>query len=207
MDKSEKFWDKQAINYDMTEMKYEQNYIRALEKTRKYLNTSDVVLDYGCGTGITANELAGNVKEIHANDISSEMITTAKRKTSELNITNIEYAHATIFDERYEKESYNAVLAFNILHLLENSGAVMQRIHELLKPEGIFISTTACLGEKWSFMSILLFLLGKIGVVPYTNRFSVSELQGLITGANFQIIEAETLSHSPTNHFIVARKI
>ena len=51
MDKSEKFWDKAANTYDQEENKDEQTHIKIIEKTKKYLKMSDIVLDYGCATG------------------------------------------------------------------------------------------------------------------------------------------------------------
>ena len=71
-----------------------------IEKTRKYLKLSDVVLDYGCGTGQVSNEIAGNVKMGHAIDISSKMIEIAKKKAIRRKIQNIDYAYSTIFDDR-----------------------------------------------------------------------------------------------------------
>ncbi len=207
MNKSEKFWDKQSRNYDKQVKQYEQTHIKTVANTKKHLNMSDIVLDYACGTGIITNEIADNVKEIHAIDISSKMIDVAKRKAGERKIENINFAQSTIFDERYKKESFNVILAFNILHLLEDTQKVMQRINELLKPGGLFISATACMGEKMSFLGILLSLLSKIGIVPYVKIFKFSELEDLIANGNFQIVETEELGHTPPNYFIVAKKI
>jgi hypothetical protein len=89
----------------------------------------------------------------------------------------------------------------------------VERINQLLKPGGLFISATPCLGEK-PFVSILInipvFLLSKIGILPHINFFSVSRLAASITNGNFQIIENENLSvHPITECFIIviARKI
>jgi ubiquinone/menaquinone biosynthesis C-methylase UbiE len=81
MNKTIKFWDKIASNYDQEEKKDEQTYIRIIDKIRKYFKISDVVLDYGCGTGLISNLIVGNVKEIHAIDISSKMIEIAQKKS------------------------------------------------------------------------------------------------------------------------------
>ena len=207
MNKSERFWDKQANNYDKQEKKYEQTYSKAVENTKKHLNSNDIVLDYACGTGIITSEIADSAKEIHAIDISLKMIDVAKRKAEERNIKNIYYEQATIFDERYRKESFDVILAFSILHLLRDGQKVIQRINELLKPGGLFISTTACLGEKKSSLSILLFLLSKIRIVPYVKLFRMSELEGLIANGNFHIAETELLYLAAPSYFIVAKKI
>jgi len=206
MNKSEKFWDKRSKEYDKQEKKYEQDYNKIIENTKKYLNTNDIVLDYACGTGIITNKIAKNIKEIHAIDISSKMIDVAKRKADERDIQNINYAQLTIFDDRYKNESFNVILAFNILHLLEDAQKVMQRINELLKPEGLFISATACMGEKKSFIGFLLFLLNKMRIIPHTKFLKFSELEGLIANENFQIIKTEDLHDTPPSYFVVAKK-
>jgi len=102
MKKAERFWDKTASKYDQLEMKDEQTYLNIIERTKTHLKMSDIVLDYGCGTGLIANEIAEYVKEIHAIDISSNMIGIAEKKAKERNIANIHYAHSTIFDERFK---------------------------------------------------------------------------------------------------------
>jgi 2-polyprenyl-3-methyl-5-hydroxy-6-metoxy-1,4-benzoquinol methylase len=209
--KSESMWDGLANNWDTPSVSLGQNDIRIIEKTKKYLNASDIILDYGCATGSTAIEIAGNVKEAHGIDISSKMIDIARRKADERKIKNIDFAHATIFDERLEKESFDLILALSILHLVEDSTKVMDRINQLLKPGGLFISATPCLGEK-TLVSILInipvFLLSKIGILPHIDFFSVSRLVASIRNENFQIIENESLSVRPiTEYFIVAKKI
>jgi ubiquinone/menaquinone biosynthesis C-methylase UbiE len=94
--KSEKFWDKTANKYDQEEKKDEEIRIKIIEKTKKYLKISDNVLDYGCGTGLISNEIADNVKMIHAIDTSSKMIEIAKKKADRRKIENIDYCHVNL---------------------------------------------------------------------------------------------------------------
>jgi 2-polyprenyl-3-methyl-5-hydroxy-6-metoxy-1,4-benzoquinol methylase len=208
MAKPEKFWDRSASKYDDSEPSTDPTHIKTVEKTKKYLKVSDVVLDYGCATGTVAIEIADNAKEVHGIDLSSEMIEAAKRKASERKRGNIEFTQSTIFDERLKKESFDVILAFNILHLLEDTQKVMQRINELLKPGGLVISSTPCMGEnRASFISILLSLAMKIGLVPDIRFFKISELEDAIANGNFQIVETESLTRNPTSYFVVAKKI
>lgn len=78
--------------------------------------SSNIVLDYGCGTGTTSGEIANRVKEIHSIDISSKMIQIAKRKAVASKVENINFFQTDIFDKRYKKESFDVILAFNMLH-------------------------------------------------------------------------------------------
>ena len=207
MDKAEKFWDKQAGDFtdheEHTQLSVNKDFITTL----KYLNIDDTVLDYGCATGIISNAITDKVKEIHAIDISSKMIEIAKRKAGERHIDNIHYAHTTIHDERYQKESFNVILAFRILHMLENPQAVVRRINELLKPGGTFISVSACMGDKGTLLGMLVSLASKMRIVPlHINLFKLPELQGIITGGGFRIVEYEKMDDKVPHYCIVARK-
>jgi 2-polyprenyl-3-methyl-5-hydroxy-6-metoxy-1,4-benzoquinol methylase len=207
MNKSEKFWNRIANQWDKKGNKLDQTSINAIENTKKHLNISDTVLDYACGIGTITNEIAANVKEIQAIDISSRMIDIAIKRSGERKIENIHYAQSTIFDERYKKESFNVIMAFNILHLLDDTQEVVQRINELLTPGGLFISATPCLGEKNAFLGIFLIPLSKIGIVPYVKMLKFSELESLIANGNFHIVETEHLQHSEPNYYIAAKKL
>lgn len=203
-------WDRLAKNWDTPGVSLGKNDLKIIEMTKKYLNSGSVVLDYGCATGSIALELPNMTKEIHGIDISPNMIEIAKSKADERKINNIGFTRATIFDESLGKESFDVILALSILHLVEDPAASMERINRLLKPGGIFISATPCLGEK-AFLSILMnipiFLLSRVGVIPSITFFSSSSLSAAITKAGFQVIEQSDLSVRPLREcFIVARK-
>lgn len=208
MNKSERFWDLLSYKYDKMAKRVEEARIRMLESINRYINNEDVVLDYACGTGLIANEIARNVKKIYAIDTSSKMINTAKRKAAERNIENIDFSQSTIFDKQFKRESFDVILVFNVLHMLEDSRRVVKRINELLNPGGIMISSTACMEEnEKSSINGVLTVLSEIGIVPYLRFFKISELEDLITNTNFQIIETEDFyDFAQSNHFIVAKK-
>lgn len=205
MNNAQKFWDRAANTYDQEEKKDQRTYLKIIEKTRTYLKASDIVLDFGCGTGQVSNEIAGDVKQIHAIDISSKMVGIAKHKAKERNIDNVVYSQSTLFDEQLKKESFDVILSFYILHLVEDNQKVMQRIHELLKPGGLLISATPCMGEK-PVLNSLFSVAGKIGIIPTIRSFKRSELEDSIANENFEIIENEYLHLNSQQYFIVAKK-
>jgi len=205
MNKSERFWDKTASQYDQIEMKDEQTYRQILQRTKTHLRISDLALDLGCGTGLISNEIAEDVNEIHAIDISSNMIAIAEKKAKERSIANINYAHTTIFDERYKEGAFDVILAFHVLHLLEDEHIVLRRINELLKPGGLFISATPCVGEKM-FLRNLLSFAGRVGLMPSIRPFKIRNLVHAIEKGNLSIVETDCLKKSSQEYFIVARK-
>lgn len=205
MDKSEKFWDKSAGGYDKEEMKDKEVRIKILEKTRKYLKKQDNVLDYGCATGILANEIAGDVYAVYGIDISAEMIKIARNKAKARNIRNVEYAQSSIFDAQHKPGTYDVVLGIYLLHLLDDMPEALKRIHALLKPGGVFISVTPCFGKK-SIIGTALSLISKIGLIPDLKLISVPDLENTITQAGFKLIEAECIQRTGKQHFVVAKK-
>jgi 2-polyprenyl-3-methyl-5-hydroxy-6-metoxy-1,4-benzoquinol methylase len=209
--KSETMWNQLAKNWDTPGVSLGENDLKIIERTKKYLSTSSVVLDYGCATGSIALEIASMAKEVRGIDISANMIEIAKRKADERGIKNIAFTKEAIFDESLGRESFDVILSLSILHLVEDSAQAMDRINQLLKPGGIFISATPCLGEKAfvsALMNIPIFVLSKMGLIPSITFFSAFSLAATITSAGFQIVEQEDLSVRPLREcFIVARKM
>jgi 2-polyprenyl-3-methyl-5-hydroxy-6-metoxy-1,4-benzoquinol methylase len=204
MSRAEKFWDRMA-RPPVKEIG--RGTIKTVEKIKKHLTKSDRVLDFGCGNGTISFQFAGHVQQVEAIDISAKNIALAKKEATGRGIQNIHFAQAVLFDEHYKEESFDVVLAFYILHLLEDREQVIQRINKLLKPGGIFISASACLGEKKSFLTVALSLLSKTGIVPHLNFIKGIELENLMVKENFQIIETKILDQSPLDYFIAAKKV
>lgn len=211
MDKSENFWDKASKNYDTTEERFEHIHRMARDKTTEHLQLTDVVFDYGCGTGTKSCELAHLVSEILAIDISGEMIELAQSKGAANAIENVRFEQTTIDDEALEIDSFDVVMAINMLHTVPNPQNVVKRIHEILKAGGRFISVTPCMAEKKSFLisvQINLFrILSKIGLVPITFKFyRNSDVEDLTGAVGFQTVDSENIFAGATSYFVVARK-
>lgn len=212
MKKAEYFWDKIAEKYDEAEERFEPIHTQVLQFIKSYLNSNDIVLDYGCATGSKAFKLSSTVKEIHGIDISSKMIGIAKRRLTNSNVKNLCFTQTTLFEEKLKKESFNVIIAIAILHSLENNYQVVQRIAELLKPGGLFISATPCLKEKMAFSNklqmYLYAILSKTGIVPVTlKRFKFNDLDNLLSNENFKIIMTERIFYQMSSYLIVARKV
>ena len=209
--KSERLWNRLAGNWDKPGVALGENDKKIIAKVREYLNRDSVILDYGCATGSVILELAGNVKKTYGLDISSKMIDKAKQKASERKTDNVSFVQGTIFSKNLKESSFDVILASNVLHLAETTPEVLNRVHLLLKPNGVFITVNPCLKEKNLISVILrafLFLARLVGLLPKTNLFTDRKLVKLIDAAGFQIVENASLTSKMIDErYISAKKI
>jgi 2-polyprenyl-3-methyl-5-hydroxy-6-metoxy-1,4-benzoquinol methylase len=205
MSKPEKFWDRLSRNYDKSDDISEVNEYKSIGYIKQYLRTSDVVLDFGCATGTIASALADHVTEMHGNDLSAKMIEIAIKRAMERSIENIHFSNLSIFDDGYKRDSFDMVLSFSVLHLLDDVEGILLRINELVRPGGYFVSLTPCLGER-ILPRTLLALGKKIGVLPFISRFKIEELEQIVTNGGFKIVKNEGIDDNPLEYFIIAKK-
>ncbi len=210
MEQTIRFWDRHAAGYAKSPIKNMESYTYTLERTRSYLKSTDRVLELGAGTGSTALELAPAVKHITATDLSPAMTKIGEDKAREQSINNIDFWAADSLVSDLDGP-YDAVLAHNLLHLVEDLPATLKRVHALLKPDGLFISKTFCKPERFGppfyyAMRIALPFMRLIGKAPYVAFFRIAELEAAITDAGFTIIETGNYPAKETRRYLVARR-
>ena len=187
MAQSARFWDRIAERYSKKPIADEGAYRKKLEKTRTYFRPAMRILEFGCGTGETAILHAPHVKHIHAIDMSSKMIEIAKRKAGTAKVSNVTFETSTIEEFSAPDQSFDAVLGLSILHLLEDKDAAIAKVFEMLKPGGVFVSSTACLGDTMKFFKWIAPIGRFLGVIPMVRVFTVQELVSSLTDAGFGI--------------------
>ena len=202
------FWNMRSRTYDQQSgEEYAQAYEKTVSNTLKYLTGEDRVLEFACGTGITTVAIAPHVAFVRAIDISDEMVGKAREKIQTLGLSNVELSQTDLFDPCLEEGSFDAVTAFNVLLYVENRAQVLERIRSLLKPGGMFLSATDCLGEGITRVGIRKFWKSHTGSMPYVAFDSRKKLEGEIAQAVFAVLERENLFSTPPNLFVAAKKI
>ena len=200
----EKFWDRIAASYDRIE-KSDIAYRLFIEKAGSYLKHSDTILDFGCGTGLICNEISGKVGFIHAVDISTKMVEICNNKALERNIGNIEISRASIFDMKFKAGSFDAIIAFNIFHLLEEPQKYIKRINQLLIPGGLILSATPCMKEAPFLKSVLKFL-SFLGITPKLNSFTCFEMEQLFLNTSFKTIEIYRIKPNSPQYLYIGKR-
>lgn len=207
-----KFWDSAAEKYAKSPISDMDAYEYTLGRTRSYLRKDDHVLEVGCGTGSTALLLADSVAHITASDLSGNMIAIARNKAQQQGVENVDFVASDMFGPAIGKETYDVVMALNLIHLLEDTPAVMKRFGTLVKPGGYFISKTVCkpgrgLPFKFRMMLWALPLMQMFGMAPFVKFMEISELERHITEAGFKIMETGNHPVAPPSRYVVAQKL
>ena len=202
----EKFWDMISSKYAASPIPDRPAYETKIQKIKTFLTTEKVVLDIGCGTGTQCGDIAGNVKQVTGIDISRKLLAIAEQRKAERKLDNVEFLQTSLFDERFQPGSFDVVTAFYVLHFFEDIDAVFKRIHDLLKPDGLFISETACLGEK-KLTGRMLRFVGHLGLLPLINLLTTRQLEQALEESGFRIVDKTKFSnHSDAGFTLIAKK-
>ena len=106
-------------------------------------------------------------------------------------------------------EVYDAVLAFNVLHLVADLDRTLELAVQALRPGGLLISKTACLLEMNPLIHRLAVpVMQAIGKAPHVLSFDAATLQSAIVRQGMHIVSVERhgTGRKDFRVFIVARK-
>ncbi len=202
----EKFWNLIASKYAASPISDVAAYQKKIEKLKSYLSSEDYVLDIGCGTGTQCGDLANNVKHVTGIDISNKLLAIAERRKVEREIKNVEFVQTTVFDERFDSGSFDVVMAFYVLHFFEDIDEAFRRIYDILKPGGLFILETACLGEKNIVIGKLIRSAGRLGFLPLINLLSNQQIELALEQTGFSVVEKTKFSESNDEYTLITKK-
>ena len=187
MDVSPRFWDRIAARYSRRPIADEASYRKKLEKSQTYFRPNMELLEFGCGTGGTAIIHASYVRCIRAIDISPKMIEIARGKAEAANVDNVEFVVQTIEDFDAPDGSFDAILGLSILHLVEDKDAVLKKVFRLLKPGGVFISSTVCMSDLAGLIRYVVPVMQLFGLAPFVAFFTRKELLASIRATGFEL--------------------
>lgn len=202
------FWDGLAEEYAAKPVENPDAFDRKIRLTLDRMTPRDVVLDIGCGTGSLALRLAPHAAHVHGLDLSSEMVRIANDKAAAQQVDNVTF-HTGAFDASFtafEPESLDGILAYSLLHLVEDRAAALDQIYALLKPGGFFVASTVCLGESWVPYGPMLAVMRWLGKAPMVKIFSKATLAQELERVGFVGLSHPDVGAKATTDFTLARK-
>jgi len=103
------------------------------------LGKDDLLLDLGCGSGRASLPFAQNGVKVIGLDISEQMVLRAKRKSEKLGIKDhVDYVVGDSENLPFRQNSFDAVLAFGVLHHVPTPQKMLQQMSKVLKNGGIY---------------------------------------------------------------------
>lgn len=200
-----RFWDRLADKYARQPVADEATYQEKLRRTRGYLSPGSRVLEVGCGTGSTAIAHAPHAGHILAVDVSGRMLEIARGKAEAAGARNVEFRQGAVEALDLPDASFDMVMAHSLLHLVRDRAAVIAGLVRLLKPGGVLVTSTACLGDRLPWMAPILPIGRALGVFPYVAVFSAAGLEAEFRSQGLEIVETYRPAKAVAA-FMVARK-
>jgi len=201
-----RFWDRLARRYARMPVRDPGAYEEKLRRTRAYLSPEMEVFEFGCGTGTTALKHAGHARQITAIDCSANMIEIAEEKARTEGIGNVRFEVAQLEDMGLRPGCYDMVMAHNVLHLLEDRTAALAHVHEMLRPKGIFVSSTACAARAPLLFRAIIKLGHLLRLLPLFHLLTEEQLKHEIEAAGFEILEDWLPEGGKSALFLIARR-
>ncbi len=154
--------DQSEVNiYESTHSQFRDLKKEALELIDLFqLKDSDILVDFGCGTGIFAIEAAKICSKVYAVDVSKNMLDYASDKACDVGINNIDFSHSGFLNFYQPDNSVNLITStFSFHHLPDFWKAVaLKRLNRMLAPGGKLYIKDVILEDQNSIENIQSFV-------------------------------------------------
>ena len=127
------FWDQVAWVYDVFANGINRRANRAMcAAVAAQIRPEDEVLECACGTGLLTGAIAARCRALTATDFSEKMLAQAERKYA--NCRNVRFAQADITKLDYPDGRFDAVVAANVIHLLDEPLQALRELDRVCRP-------------------------------------------------------------------------
>lgn len=135
------FWDKVAWVYDgfISLMNRDAN-TRLQDEVASLLSPSDRVLECACGTGLLTVGMAPRCASLTATDFSPKMLERAAAKCKAY--PHVTFQPGNILAIDFPENTFHAVVAANVIHLLDDPYKALRELYRVCQPGGMVIIPT-----------------------------------------------------------------
>ena len=148
-DADRRFWEENTESYKLFTRLFGRGFPRIRQFVREGLDEDDDVLEVAAGTGELTAGIAPAVDHLVATDYAAAMVSELEGRLDAAGSEGIECRTADIYDLPFQSDRFDAVVAGNVLHLLDDLTAGLDELCRVLRPEGILITPTFVHDETW----------------------------------------------------------
>ena len=183
------YWNRHARNYDRSMAVLGKPLPRMLRLIAEAIDGRERVLEVAAGTGLVTATVAHEAREVVATDYAAEMVARLQSRVRAAGLSNVAVEQADLYQLRFEAQSFDAVIAANVLHLVPDLPGALAALRRVVKPGSVLVLPTFCHDEtriSWA-LSRMLAITG----FPAARRFTAESLADAVeaTGLLLQRVE------------------
>lgn len=181
------FWDRVAAVYDVFAKIINRKTHKGLcDQVGGLITSSDKVLECACGTGLLSGVIAKKCKSLVATDFSVNMLKKAKKKYREY--SNIEFKEGNILQIEYPDESFDVVVAANVIHLLDEPYKALGELDRVCRKGGKMIIPTYMNKNHKGKTNTFANTVGKAGA-DFKRQFTLDTYKMFFEKAGYNNVE------------------
>lgn len=183
------FWDNVASVYDIFVKVINKRTHDELKRiVSQYIESQDKVLECAAGTGMLSAVVAERCNNLVATDFSPKMIKRAEKNCSTYN--NIKFELADIMTLEYPDNSFDKVVAGNVIHLLDEPIKALAELNRVCKPDGMLIIPTYMNRDKSNKEKSFANAVGKAGA-DFKRQFNVDSYLEFFKDAGYSDVKVQ----------------
>ena len=181
------FWDNVAGVYDIfVNIINRKTHIKLREITAGMINPTDDVLECACGTGLLSKVIAPRCRSLVATDFSEKMLKKAERNCSDC--SNVKFRCADITALDFPDNTFDKVVAGNVIHLLDEPLKALSELNRVCKPGGMLIIPTYMNKDRSGKTSEFAATVGKAGA-DFKRQFTVESYKQFFLEAGYSDVQ------------------
>ena len=181
------FWDHVAGVYDVFVNVINGKTHRTLRRiVADQIRPGDSVLECACGTGLLTAAIAGKCGKLTATDFSAKMQKRAEKNCAAYR--NITFDFADITALCYPDNTFDSVVAGNVIHLLDDPLKALRELNRVCRPGGRLIIPTYMNKDRKGKTSGFASAVGKAGA-DFKRQFTVESYRQFFLDAGYPDVE------------------
>ena len=177
------FWDRVAWVYDVFANGINRRANQAMcAAVAAQIRPEDEVRECACGTGLLTGVIAAQCRALTATDFSEKMLAQAERKYA--NCRNVRFAQADITKLDYPDGRFDAVVAANVIHLLDEPLRALRELDRVCRPGGRLIIPTYMNRTDKGTTNRVSGAIGRAGA-DFKREFTLESYQAFFAAAGY----------------------
>ena len=183
------FWDRVAGVYDVFVVVVNGKTHRALKQiVAEQISPRDDVLECACGTGMLSAAIAERCRKLTATDFSGGMLKRAAKHCRRFG--NAEFMKADITALPFADESFDVVVAGNVIHLLDEPMKALRELNRVCRPGGELSIPTYMNRDERGRTDGFVATVGKAGA-DFKRQFTVESYRQFFLDAGYRDVSIQ----------------